>query len=455
MGVPGNGGARGGNGYPIARDLRPALIPLASCKPLGRDTRKHSPAQVRKIAAVIDRFGLVAPIVTDPDRRVIAGWGVVLAARQLGLDEVPAVCITDLSEAELRALRLSLNRLAEGAVWDREALTLEFSEISALEPHLDLELTGFEAAEIDIALDGEVFDEEDDLPPVDTATVPVARLGDLWMLGEHRLYCGDALSADAYAQLLGTEKATMVFTDPLYNVPIAGHVSGRGKAKHRDFVMACGELSEAEFKCFLRTSLGNAASSSVDGAIHFVCVDWRHMAEVLTAGTEVYSEVKNLCIWSKSNGGMGSFYRSRHELIFVFKVGKGAHINNVCLGRYGRNRSNVWEYPSQNALNGSTKSKLGLHPTVKPVALIADAIRDCSTRGSIILDPFGGAGTTLIAAERTGRRARLIELDPTFVGVTIARWQRLTGGTAMNAATGLPFAQSDRTDFAAPRTFID
>jgi DNA modification methylase len=448
MGVPGNGGARGGNGYPIARDLRPALIPLASCKPLGRDTRKHSPAQVRKIAAVIGRFGLVAPIVTDPDRRVIAGWGVVLAARQLGLDEVPAVCITDLSEAELRALRIGLNRLAEDAVWDREALALEFSEISALEPHL-LELVGFEVAEIDIALDGEVFDEEDDLPPVDAATVPVARLGDLWMLGEHRLYCGDALVADAYARLLGVDKATMVFTDPPYNVPIAGHVSGRGKAKHRDFVMASNELSESEFKSFLRTSLGNAASSSVDGAIHFVCMDWRGMAAILAAGTEVYSEFKNLCVWNKNNDGMGSLYRSKHELVFVFKVGKGAHINNVCLGRYGRSRSNVWEYPSQNALK-TTKSKLGLHPTVKPVALVADAIRDCSNRGSIILDPFGGAGTTLIAAARTGRRARLIELNPTFVDVTIARWQRLTGGTAMNAGTGLPFAQSDRTDFAAP-----
>ena len=240
----------------------------------------------------------------------------------------------------------------------------------------------------------------------------------------------------------------MVFADPPYNVAIDGNVSGLGAVKHADFVMASGELSSPEFQKFLNTSLGHGAASSIDGAIHFICTDWRHMKEMLGAGEEIYSELKNLCIWNKSNAGMGSLYRSKHELIFVFKVGKGAHTNNIALGRYGRHRTNVWDYVSQNALNGTSKSKLSLHPTIKPIAMIADAIRDCTKHGGVILDPFGGAGTTLVAAERTGRRARLIEIDPIFVDVSIERWQRLTGGTAMHADTGQPFVRLGRTGSA-------
>ena len=418
------------------------LVPVASCKPLGRQTRKHPPQQVRKLAASLGRFGFVIPILIDRDNRVVAGWGLVLAARQRGLDEVPAIVVTDLSEAELRALRLALNRITEDSAWDREALALEFSEILDLAPELDLEVSGFEMGEIDVILDGGGLDEEDELPQIDTALAPVCRLGDLWVLGEHRLFCGDALQAESYARVLGTEQADMMFADPPYNVPIAGHASGLGAVKHSDFAMASGELSSPEFLVFLKTSLGHAARSSINGAIHFVCMDWRHMEEVLAGGKEIYSELKNLCIWNKTNAGMGSLYRSKHELIFVFKVGKHAHVNNVALGRHGRHRTNVWDYVSQNALNATSKSKLALHPTAKPVALIADAIRDCSNRGGIILDPFGGAGTTLIAAERTGRRARLIEIDPHFADITIERWQRLTGGIARHADSAKPFARS-------------
>jgi DNA modification methylase len=375
---------------------------------------------------------------------VVAGWGLVLAARQLGLTEVPAVSLTDLSEAELRVLRLALNRLTEDCAWDEEALTIELSEILELAPHIDFQFSGFELGEVDTLLDGDGgLDQEDELPEIDTALVPVTCLGDLWLLGEHRLLCGDALQPESYAHLLGTEKAEMGFTDPPYNVAIDGHASGLGTVKHADFLMASGELSSAEFTTFLRTSLGHAAHWSIDGAIHFVCMDWRHMQELLAAAGETYGELKNLCVWNKSNAGMGSLYRSKHELVFVLKVGKGAHINNVALGRYGRHRTNVWDYVSQNALNGTLKSKLALHPTCKPVALVADAMRDCSNRGGVILDPFGGAGTTLIAAERTGRRARLIELDPIFVDASIARWQRLTGGTALHAVSGKPFTRSE------------
>jgi DNA modification methylase len=430
------------NGYAVSRDLNARLVPIASCKPLGRQTRKHPAGQVRKLAASLSQFGFVVPILIDGENRVVAGWGLVLAATQLGLREVPAIVVTDLSDAELRALRLALNRISEDSAWDREALALEFVEILDFAPQLDLEVSGFEMGEIDVILDGGGLDEEDEIPQADAALAPVSRLGDLWVLGQHLLYCGDALQAESYVRVLGTEQADMVFADPPYNVPIIGHASGLGTVKHSNFAMASGELSPTEFLAFLKTSLGHAARSSINGAIHFVCMDWRHMEEMIAGGKEIYSELKNLCIWNKSNAGMGSLYRSKHELIFVFKVGNRAHVNNVALGRHGRHRTNVWDYVSQNALNATSKSKLSLHPTAKPVALVADAIRDCSNRGEIILDPFGGAGTTLIAAERTGRRARLIEIDPHFVDITIERWQRLTGGIAVHADSAQPFMRS-------------
>jgi DNA modification methylase len=432
---------RRGNGYPLSRNLVPQRVPVAECKPLGRATRKHSAHQVRKLAESLNRFGFVLPILIDSQGRVIAGWGLVLAARRLGLAEVPAVSLTELSDADLRMLRLALNRLADDAAWDGEALSLEFSDLLELDPAVDLQVSGFEVGEIDGFLHRDGLDQEDDLPQV--GTVPVSRLGDHWILGDHGLVCGDALRPESYAQLLGNDKAEMMFADPPYNVPIEGHVSGLGVAKHDNFAMASGELSSPEFQTFLKTSLGHAAGRSVNGAIHFVCMDWRHQRELIAAGDEVYSELKNLCVWNKSNAGMGALYRSKHEFIYVFKVGKKPHINNVALGKWGRHRANVWDYVSQNALNGTGKSKLALHPTVKPVAMIADAIRDCSNRGGLILDPFGGAGTTLIAAERTGRRARLIEFDPIFVDVIIERWQRLTGGTALHAQSGRPFGRVD------------
>jgi DNA modification methylase len=432
-----------GNGYILSRDLNPKLVSIASCKPLGRETRKHPARQVRKLAASLDHFGFVLPILIDAQERVVAGWGLVLAARKLGLTEVPAVSLVDLPEAELRVLRLALNRLTEDCAWEEEALTIELSEILELAPDIDLQFSGLEVGEVDNLLDGDGgLDQEDELPEIDAALVPVTCSGDLWLLGEHRLLCGDALQAESYDRLLGTEKAEMVFTDPPYNVAIDGHASGLGTVKHADFPMASDELSSAEFTTFLRTSLGHAAHWSIDGAIHFVCMDWRHMQELLATVGETYGELKNLCVWNKSNAGMGSLYRSKHELVFVLKVGKGAHINNVALGRYGRHRTNVWDYVGQNALNGTLKSKLALHPTCKPVAMVADAMRDCSNRGGLILDPFGGAGTALIAAERTGRRARLIEIDPIFVDASIARWQRLTGGTAAHAVSGKPFTRS-------------
>lgn len=434
---------RRGNGFAISRDLTPRRVSLAGLKPLGRATRKHAPQQVRKLAASLKRFGFVLPIVTDASDRVVGGWGLVLAARQLRLSEVPAVSVSDLSDADLRMLRLALNRITEDAAWDREALALEFSDILELAPEVELELSGFEVGEIDTLLDRRGADEEDDLPQVEEDRLPVTQPGDLWILGEHRLLCADAQDMDSYVRLLGADKADMMFADLPYNVPSDGHVSGLGTVKHREFAMASGALSSPEFGPFVSRFLGHATNHSRNGAIHYVCMDWRHLREVLAAGDEVYSELKDLCIWNKTNAGVGSFYRAKHELVLVFKVGKAAHINNIALGRHGRHRTNVWDYVSRDALNDNGKNKFALHPTVRPVAMIADAIRDCSNRGGLILDPFGGAGTTLVAAERTGRRARVIETSPALVDLSVERWQRLTGGIAVRGASGEPFARSN------------
>src|SRR5580692_4170535 len=422
-----------GNGFAVSRNLNPNLVRVETLKPLGRETRKHPPAQIRKLQASIEQFGFVLPIVIDAASRVIAGWGLALAAKKLGLPEVPAMTITDLDEAKLRVLRLALNRLCEDSRSDLEALRLEFSDIMEISSEIDLRISGFEMGEIDVAFEGSGSDEEDDLPALNETSTPVTKPGDLWLLGEHRILCANALMSESYARLLGDERAQMVFTDPPWNIPIAGHVSGLGAIKHGDFAMGCGEMSATEFEAFLRSALGHAATYSDDGSLHFVCMHWAKIRELLGSTADLYSDTKNLCVWSKTNAGMGSLYRSRHELVFVFKKGTAPHINNVELGRFGRNRSNVWEYGGQNVLNGTSKSKLSMHPTVKPVALVADAIRDCSHRNGIILDSFGGAGTTLIAAEKTGRRARLIELDPRYVDVTIKRWQNLTRRTAVCA----------------------
>jgi DNA modification methylase len=444
------GPVRGGNGFAVFRDLNPKLTDVASLKPLGRQTRKHPPAQIRKLQSSIDQFGFVLPIVIDSENRVVAGWGLVLAARKAGLPQVPAVVINDLDEAKLRLLRLALNRLGEESSWDFDALTLEFSDILEIDLDADLQIGGFEMGEIDVAFARAAGDEEDELPPLDKTGPAIAEIGDLWILGEHRILCGDALSIASYARLLGEEKAQMVFTDPPWNIPIAGNVSGLGAVKHNDFAMACGEMSPAEFQTFLNAALGLTGMHSIDGSIHFVCMHWSKLRETLAATESIYSELKNLCIWSKSNGGMGSLYRSQHEPVLVFKKGFAQHINNIELSRYGRNRSNVWQYPGQNVLNSGSKGKLSIHPTVKPVALVADAIRDCSHRSGIVLDPFGGAGTTLIAAEKTRRRARLIELEPRYVDATIDRWQRLTGRIAVNAATGAQFGAPSEPGFKEP-----
>jgi DNA modification methylase len=415
-------------------------------KPDPTNPRRHSKKQIRKIANSIETFGFNVPILIDRFGNVIAGHGRLLAAMELGITEVPTLCLDHLTPAQARAFMIADNRLTEIADWDDRLLAQQFKELSLLGLDFSLELTGFEMGEIDLRIasledEPDPADDPADAVPEPPARPPLSKIGDLWLLGPHRVLCGNALDAEAVATLMGQELADTVFTDPPYNVPIDGHASGLGAIHHRPFPMASGEMDNVAFNAFLSQACRNLAAFSADGSIHFICMDWRHLDELLAAGRDAYGELKNLCVWVKDNGGMGSLYRSQHELVLVFKHGRNGHRNNVQLGQFGRNRSNVWHYPGVNSFArcGEEGNLLALHPTVKPVAMVADAILDCSARGDIVLDGFLGSGTTVIAAERTGRRCYGLELDPGHVDTAVRRWQVLTGGSARHAASGRSF----------------
>ena len=425
----------------IERQRVDALTPYA------QNARTHSKKQIRQIADSIERFGFTNPILVDGAGGVVAGHGRIEAAKLLGMEIVPTIRLEDLTKAEIRAYVIADNKLAENAGWDRELLAIEFQGLLELDLDFDITITGFEMPEIDILIDELDADDEEDpadeVPEVSDGP-PVTRPGDIWRIGKHRLICGDALDPANYDRLLDGAEAQMVFTDPPYNVPIEGHVSGLGKVKHREFAMASGEMTEDQFTAFLATAFRNLAGNSADGAIQFICIDWRHLFELLSAARGVYSELKNVCVWNKSIGGMGSLYRSKHELVFVFKAGAGPHVNNVELGRHGRYRTNVWDYAGINSFGKDRDAELALHPTVKPVKLVADAILDCSKRGGIVLDAFAGSGTTLVAAEKTGRRGYGIELDPRYCDVIVRRLAAAAKVEAIHAASGRPFPEIAR-----------
>lgn len=414
-------------------------------KPHPKNPRTHSPKQVKQVAGSIEQFGFVSPVLADAGNQIIAGHGRLLAAKKLGLETVPVVRLEHLSESQAAALRIADNKLTENSTWDEALLAESFQELSAMDLDFDLEITGFEMGEIDLLILGDesAADEEDEnLPPVQERTI--SKTGDLWHLGKHRIFCGNSLEAESYQTLLENDVADMVFTDPPYNVPIDGHVGGLGRQKHQEFVMASGEMSSAEFTDFLASTFQNLAQFSRNGSLHYICMDWRHMPELLEAGQQVYNELKNLCVWVKDNGGMGSLYRSKHELVFIHKHGTSPHCNNVELGKHGRYRTNVWEYSGANsfARQSDEGNLLAMHPTVKPVQMVADAILDCTKRDEIVLDAFLGSGSTLIAAEKTGRRCAAIEIDPHYVDVAIRRWQQWTGDTAIHAS-GKSFADME------------
>src|SRR6266513_2801581 len=388
------------------------------------------------------------------DGVIIAGHGRYAAAKLLDLKQVPTIKVQGQSEAKRRALALADNKIGDTGGWDRERLAIELpalAEILVVEG-LDVSITGFSPVEIEqlmVDFEENSSDPDDAIDPKWTTAAPVSKPGDLWKLGSHRLLCGDARNADHVARLMGGAHAAMAFLDPPYNVRVRDIV-GRGQVKHTEFAMASGELSRSDFVAFLKSTLAQAAAHSRDGAVHYVCMDWRHIGELLEAGGAVYDDVLNLAVWVKSNTGQGSFYRSAHELVGVFRVGKAAHLNNVELGRHGRSRSNVWHYAGVNTFRAGRLDELKCHPTVKPVALVADAVKDCTGRGDIVLDTFCGSGTTILAAERVGRRACTLEIEPRFVDVSVKRWQAFSRRDAIHAETGLTFDEVASERPAAP-----
>ena len=411
--------------------------------PYERNARTHSKKQIRMIAKSIQRFGFVNPMLVTADNRIIAGHGRVEAAKSLGLAEVPVLRIEGLSPNEIRAYVIADNQLALKAGWDREMLAVELQHLGSID--FDIEVIGFETAEIDLILDAEAGKADDpgreDDVPATVAGPAVSREGDLWLFGpagapRHRLLVGDARSGDAYARLMDGVSAAMMITDPPYNVPIAGHVSGLGRKVHREFAHASGEMSEDEFIAFLAAFMEAAGEHLTEGALSYVFMDWRHVNELQAAGRRLGVWLVNLCVWVKTNAGMGSLYRSKHELCLIFKRGDAPHRNNVELGKHGRSRSNVWTYAGVNTFRAGRNDDLADHPTVKPVQMIADAIRDVTKRGEVVLDPFAGSGTILIAAEMTGRRARGIEIDPVYADVAIRRFEAFTGKPTILAETG-------------------
>ena len=395
-----------------------------SLTPDPRNARTHSKKQIEQIIASIRSFGFTNPILADRNGGLIAGHGRLRAAKEMELESVPVIELAGLSEAEKKALRLADNKIALNAGWDLEILKLELADLSLPDIDIDLGLTGFSPGEIDVVL-ADTPDPEDEIIPA-VPQSPRVQPGDIWQLGEHRIGCGDGRDAAFLQRVVG--EGLMVdcaFLDPPYNVKINGHANAKGR--HREFAMASGEMNEAEFRSFLSETLGACAKVSRNGAVHFVCMDWRHMDDVTTSVEDNYSDLLNICVWNKSNAGMGSLYRSKHEMVFVYRVGDAPHTNNVELGKHGRNRTNVWDYPSVNTMRGSRREDLALHPTVKPVAMVADAICDVTRQGELVLDIFLGSGTSLIAADRVGRAFRGLDIDPVYLDLAMTRWSDLTG----------------------------
>lgn len=422
-----------------AQALAVSYISPEEVKPYQNNPKKHSEKQITQIINSIKEFKFNNPILIDENNVLIAGHGRLLASKHLQIKEIPAIRLTHLTESQKKAYRIADNKLTENGAWDTDLLKIEFEEIQKLNLDLNLDITGFDNQDIDLLFNPP--------PPADNKLnkipyIPekeiVSKAGDIWQLGSHRIICGDALERITFERLLQDKHAAMVFTDPPYNVKINGHVCGNGAIKHKEFAMASGEMGSNEFTEFLSANFKLLKEFSKNGSLHLICMDWRHVEEISRAG-HVYDEFKNICVWNKTNAGMGSLYRSKHEFIFVYKNGEGKHINNIELGSKGRYRTNVWDYAGVNTFKNTNLLKL--HPTVKPVELIWDAILDVSKRGDIVLDSFLGSGSTLIACEKAHRLCYGIELEPLYVDTTIRRWQELTGKEAIRESDGKSYKE--------------
>ncbi len=419
--------------------------PLASLQPFPNNPKHHSEEQVLKLAAIIKSYKIITPITADENGTILSGHGRLLAAKHLKLKTLPVVTVSGLTEDQKRGYVLADNKVAEMSTWNDTALKAQLEALYRSEFNLDM--TGFTTPEFEKIVLNEGVPcttppASGDLAPEDLIEKPVTTLrGDLYQLGKHFLLCGDALSRSSYIRLMQEMAAEMVITDPPYNVPIHGHVCGKGKSQHGNFLMASGEMSSPQFLDFLTNAFIHMKEFTIKNAVLFSFMDWRHIDEIQTAGRKIFGGLAQLCVWVKSNGGMGTFYRSKHELVFVFRKGASGHINNFQLGQTGRYRTNVWEYPSITCIKEKGRKLLELHPTVKPVSMIMDAIRDCSDAGGLVLDPFSGSGTTIIAAQLTRRCARAIELDEGYCDIAIRRWERITGEEAIHVESGLTFSE--------------
>lgn len=425
-------------------------IPIADIILGSRQLRIRKKSVLDAMGASIRQFGFVVPALLDEQNRIICGKGRVEAARLIGMTEVPCIRITHLTDAEKRVFAIAENQLGQLAGWDPETLRVELTELSEMDLSFSLELTGFSSARIDaIVFGGDAADARENSIPTLSDQV-VSRVGDLWQLGDSRLLCGDATLPESFQVLMNGEKARVVFTDAPYNVPVAGHVTSGGK--HAEFVMASGEMSDDEFTSFSTKVMLRASDNLVEGGLTFYCMDWRHVKHTLAAAEAARLDLLNLIVWDKKSGGMGSFYRSRHELIFLFRKQGAPHLNRVELGKHGRDRANVWTYEGVNGFGAAKAKAREMHPTVKPLGLVRDAILDCTAKGDAVLDLFSGSGTTIIAAESVGRRGFATELDPRYVDVGVVRWQEFTGREARLASTGQTFREvrAERAKVAAP-----
>jgi len=415
-------------------ELAIRYIDVSFLKEYKRNVKIHSEKQIAKLLQSMSTYGVVTPILVDKNYELIAGHGRLEALKQLGYQKIPIIMLEHLTEAQIKAYRLADNRIADEAEYNIDLLKIELQELVTCDDFVITD-TGFDIAEIDnIIIDDysekkENTDEADEIDNLKNIEKRV-HFGDIWKAGEHFVLCGDALKSESYEALLGEEKASLILVDPPYNVRITGHVCGKGKTKHKEFTMASGEMSDEEFENFVSTFIIQLVKFSYDGSLAYIFTDWRGLQIFLNIGKKLYNDLKNICIWNKLTGGMGSFYRSQYEAVCVFKKGTSSHINNVELGKNGRYRTNIWNHRGVSATNPKSLELLKFHPTVKPIGLLHEILLDASAPQNIVLDCFGGSGSTLLACERAKRKARLIEIDPHYCNIILHRWENITGKKA-------------------------
>ncbi|WP_294622068.1 DNA modification methylase [uncultured Roseovarius sp.] len=428
------------SGHNLKNDLMPQLKityrRTDELKASKHQVRQVKPKHVKRAARSIERFGFCEPVLVNGDE-VVDGHVRLKAALELGLENIPTIDVSHLDDDEIRLVRIALNKIQEQGTWDDFALKLEFAY--QLEINTNLSVTGFDAWEIDAVLEiGEAVEGGDDGDQVvqlpDPNASSVSQTGDLWQLGKHLILCGNARSKPDVTTLVNGKPISMCFTDVPFNVPNKGHVTS--SSHHPEFLEAHGELSSPGYEDFLALTLGHASEALKPGGLLYTFIDWRHTKELSAALERIGLEQIQLCVWVKDHPGMGSFYRSQHELVYVVKKPGAAHCNNIMLGAHGRNRSNVWQFPGATGGKTDDADDFKSHPTVKPLKLIDEALLDVTGAGDVVLDPFLGSGSTLLAAERMQRRCLGLEISPAYVDLAIRRWQAMTGEEAVHVESG-------------------